>query len=86
MVRTGMAIAINLLRFSVYMPDVYKRQQWWAEHEFRQLQPENQTEHLEHHVYGGYHEIYVREIFQDDVWRANGNKLFTTRMGRKDRR
>ena len=42
--------------------------------------------HLEHHVYGGYHEIYVREIFQDDVWRANGNKLFTTRMGRKDRR
>lgn len=34
----------------------------------------------------GYHEIYVREIFQDDVWRANGNKLFTTRMGRKDRR
>lgn len=36
--------------------------------------------------YGGYHEIYVREIFQDDVWRANGNKLFTTRMGRKDRR
>ena len=38
------------------------------------------------HVYGGYHEIYVREIFQDDVWRANGNKLFTTRMGRKDRR
>ena len=35
---------------------------------------------------GGYHEIYVREIFQDDVWRANGNKLFTTRMGRKDRR
>ena len=48
--------------------------------------PKNQTEHLEHHVYGGYHEIYVREIFQDDVWRANGNKLFTTRMGRKDRR
>ena len=43
------------------------RYQWWSEHEFRQLQPENQTEHLEHVSMGGYFDIYVPEkYFQDD--------------------